>query len=187
MQNLSAKKRNRPGVVRRMLYGACGGAVLLLFALLGACTYGGRAPAPPENIFRAPFALSADYTDGELTGSLYLERADAQSFSLTFTSPDSIAGFTVAVSGGRALMTLQGIQSEGALADLPDKNPARALSALFSAADAGKATAQTQENGDTVYTFLQGEIVTAYAGAVKAIDIPAADLHLKVTGFDAGE
>lgn len=168
-----------------MVYGACAGVVLLFVAMLGACALG--ESSPPQNVLKAPFSLTADYTDGTLTGALHLERTDAQNFTLTFTSPESIAGFTVAVSGGQAVMTFGDIRSERALESLPERNPARALSALFSQADTDKASIQAQKSGDTVYEFPDGATMTVYAGSVKAIELPAADLLLKITGFDAGE
>ncbi|MEA5050483.1 MAG: hypothetical protein VB021_03315 [Oscillospiraceae bacterium] len=158
----------------------------MLLAVLAACGAAARGEAAPD-IFRPPFTLSADYTCGSLEGALSLARPAAQRLELTFTSPADLAGLCAVLDGDAASLSFAGMTDQRGAGELPRDHPARALAALFLQADAAGGAAQALKNGDVLYTFADGASVTAYAGVPKSIDIPAADLHLTVTGFDAGE
>lgn len=161
------------------------GLVLAVVLLLSGCVK--WQSEPDYTLFDMPFEMTADFTRGSVTGSFLYERTSAQNSTLTFLSPETLAGMVLCESDDLLTSEYNGIVCEQDWNSVKGGNPIRALSAVFQAYKTEQPIGTEAENGETAFELQNGMQMVMYCGQLRQIVCPAEELIITVTGFTETE
>jgi hypothetical protein len=159
-------------------------AVLVIVVVLMACGCDKPPESLPVDLFEAPFLMTAEFEIDELEGALSFRKNSVDDYELVFLSPDTIAGMTIGLKGDIVTLSHMGIEEQTDLSALSPNSPMTAMRNILIGTGADNITATEAENGDITLTLEDGTEIIVYAGIPKRIEVPAALLTLKITGFE---
>ncbi len=161
-------------------------AVVLIFFLLGGCSAARIPDAKDVQAYYArPFSAKVELVYGENTAVCAFSR-DGETYLLTASSPESLAGLETELCGEAAALRYAGMEKSFAASALPEENPAILLRAMLSALSAGEFTLAGTEGGaaaagDGFTLYLDAETL-----APQRAEFPEAGLSARFQTFDAG-
>ena len=157
-----------------------------VLAVVLLCGCGADAPRAEQaaQLLAPPFLMTADFTLGEVEGTLVLARPDAGTLTLTFHAPDTAAGQTASLSGDEVTLSFGTQSCTLLLAELPEGHPLRLLQTFFSRVATELPACETGQAGEIRFRFADGSCITAVDGTVRAVELPVGHLSLRVTGLD---